>query len=414
MGTMRMEAKWEKHQSIAHKPSHSIFLAHVIRKYGLRHSECRVQQVWWVQNSASNSVHSARKALASQPLGSKILTLHNNTKEAELPDQLIMDYAPLKICIAGAGGIPGRNILSSLLSNGPFEHALTVLRRPATKAVPLTKDGPHQSYQTVFVDFDDRSSLTQVIETLKPNVMISALNAEPGPLLDTKLVNSTVDALTSTNWEDQILFINGYTLDIMHPSVSNLQSDQLDKMASKREFAGLLDSTSNKYTKFEYATIVNAAFLDYTLIKGYTGIDLEAKTAIIYDGGNNELTGCSLQFVGDAVVELIRQRFFGTHDEVEQVRNKRVKIAETTYSGRQLLEAVETVTGAQFLRNEQSSQQLPAIGQLNWDGQGAAAFVPGGLEFGTDGTLKGKRRTLVDIVKRAVEDGRGAFEDIGR
>lgn len=99
----------------------------------------------------------------------------------------------------------------------------------------------------------------------------------------------------------------------------------------------LLESTSSEITTFEFATIITASFLDYTFVKGYTGINLESRTAISYDGGKKELTGCSLQFVGAAVVEVIRQRFFGTAAEVEQVRNKRVKIAETTYSGLQKL-----------------------------------------------------------------------------
>lgn len=43
---------------------------------------------------------------------------------------------------------------------------------------------------------------------------------------------------------------------------------------------------------------------------------------------------------------------------------------------------------------------------------GAATFVPGGLNFGSNGNLDGKRSTLVEIVKKAIEDGREAFEGI--
>lgn len=105
-----------------------------------------------------------------------------------------MDHTPLKICIAGAGGIPGRNILSSLLPDSPFKHLTTVLKRALPGAVQQSDDRLYH-YQTTSVDFNDRSNLIQVIWNLKPNVLVSALNAEPGPILDTNLVNLVVSVL---------------------------------------------------------------------------------------------------------------------------------------------------------------------------------------------------------------------------
>jgi hypothetical protein len=52
--------------------------------------------------------------------------------------------------------------------------------------------------------------------------------------------------------------------------------------------------------------------------------------------------------------------------------------------------------------------------KLNWDGRGAASFGKEGLIFEEYGLLKGRRRTLNEIVKKAIEDVEEAFTGISR
>lgn len=149
-----------------------------------------------------------------------------------------MSSEPLNICLAGAGGVPGRNILSSLPSNHSFQFALTILRRPSTaSALPENKLGP---YHTIHVDFDDQAALLRTIKDLAPDIVISALNAEPTPTLDLRLARAIYQAVTSAHWIKPVVFINGYTLDILHPCVSEIHQDQIEKLTPKRDLADLL------------------------------------------------------------------------------------------------------------------------------------------------------------------------------
>ena len=322
------------------------------------------------------------------------------------------------VLLAGASGVPGRNILSSLIAfkeaNSWADFTITVLKRASVRrsisegsgegasdqvgaANETANETSEKPYVVAYVEnFSDIGGLAHTIHDIAPDIIISALNAEPEPLLDNRLI----DALTNPHaWdpsrEHPFFFINGFTLDLLNRCVAWLPAPALEKLKPKIDFAHRLESVS-RMGKIEYCTIVNASFLDYTLVKGYAGINLSTKTAKIFDGGDKSMTGCSLQFVGDAVAEVVRRVLYGSQFDREDLMNQRLHIAEVEFTGLGLLETVKEVTGDEFEVEDVDTSSFLETGhpitKLAWDGNGAASLQDYGLKFGLHEGLKGKRR----------------------
>lgn len=353
----------------------------------------------------------------------------------------------VKVLLAGAGGRPGQNILASFQQyhkdysephNVFFE--ITVLKRSEPHDSELDDDEDAKRNTIYVSDFANTSDLSAQISKANPDIIVSALNAEPAPVLDNYLLDAILQHLSSSNTSQTtsgnanscplpLLFINGYTLDLLHPDVKRiLNATQYAILEPKLALAQRLATISKDTPSFAYTTVIPAAFLDYCLLEGHLGINIEKRTATLYDTGTKVITGCSLRFVGDAVVAIALRHLSATDADPgpSSVRNQRVRIAETFFTGRDLLDVVEeclgNVTGerrgerATFEVSTDSSadmlKQGRVIAYLNWsEFSRASTFTEDGLEFDEDGYLAFKRRTLRAICKEAIFDGLDGEKD---
>lgn len=130
----------------------------------------------------------------------------------------------INITIAGTTGIPGRNILSALLSSPPrdLNLSITVLKRASDTTNPSEDPRLHVAY----VDYTSSDSLASTLTDA--DVLISALHAEPAPQLDGTLLSAAVTASVGRKAQKgPIVFISGYTLDVLHPSALAIANEHI-------------------------------------------------------------------------------------------------------------------------------------------------------------------------------------------
>lgn len=202
-----------------------------------------------------------------------------------------------------------------------------------------------------------------------------------------------------------------YTLDVTHPSAREVGAGNL--IGARAAWADRLAQIAAASGHITYTTLVTGGFLDWGIKTKMLGFDLKNKTARLYDHGRNTVTACTTRFVAEAVVVALQMM------HVEQVKNKRLPVAEVEYTGRDLLRTLESATGEKQWRVEdistesarQKGKELLAAGDprgaylnfataLNFDGCGAANLTTG-LEFGSGYGLR--RRTLDEVVRDVVE-----------
>ena len=130
---------------------------------------------------------------------------------------------------------------------------------------------------------------------------------------------------------------------------------------------------------------------------------------MLYDDGKQPATGCTTKFIAAAIA------YGATH--WDEVKNRRVHVAEVSYTGRDLVSSLEQKTGEKFMVEYQSTADLLKEGEeafqkgdimtgtrnflisVNFGGSGAACFSQG-LGYGKESI---SRKSLEQIVAEAVE-----------
>jgi hypothetical protein len=202
-------------------------------------------------------------------------------------------------------------------------------------------------------------------------------------------------------------FPSEYTLDVTHPAARGLGVGSL--IGARAAWADKLADIAST-GKITYTTLVTGGFLDWSIRGGMLSFDVANRAAVLFDNGRNKVTACTVKFVGEALVTALQM-------PDEDLRNKRVYVAEVEYTGQGLLETLEAATGQKWrveVNNTQAAQekgrQLLAEGQargayvhfvlaLNFNGSGAAT-LSSGLQFGAGYKLH--RSSLKDIVQDAL------------
>jgi uncharacterized protein YbjT (DUF2867 family) len=303
-----------------------------------------------------------------------------------------------KIAIAGATGYLGRKVLSHLLTL-PKIAKITVLTRNTTHygfpSSPILSVVSISSYE-------DRDAVASTLQG--HDLLISTIAGIAVENVDAHL---TVAAMTAGV---KRFMPSEYTLDVMHPHAISIAGSTVlaGRIRSARDLEALAEIGA-----IEYTIIVSGGTLDWWFENGNLGLDMKRKKAILYDGGEKEVTGSTTDFIAQCVGAVVQM-------DQEQTKNKRIRIAEVKYSGKKLLKVFEEVTGEKWEVQEKSTNVLLNEGReagakgdmrgfylgnilkLNFDGEGAAFFEEG-LSFG-DGLVQ--RRSLTDIVKTAFHQTR--------
>ncbi|UKZ66060.1 uncharacterized protein TrAtP1_007243 [Trichoderma atroviride] len=141
--------------------------------------------------------------------------------------------------------------------------------------------------------------------------------------------------------------------------------------------------------------------------------DPKNRKVTVFDSGDHYFAGCSLPFLGAAIVAVLQM------DE-EKTKNKRIPITEVRATMNQIVDAYEELLGAKFQKDQVTTQDLLNKRNANlaagnsfaalfdsiivgaFNGSGAADPV-GGLDFDGDGFLIAKRKTLKELTTEALK-----------
>ena len=301
-----------------------------------------------------------------------------------------------KIVIAGATGRVGSCILSAFLGTEKSAFDVSILSRKSSKPPKLD-----ERVHVIPVDYDNHDDLVKVLKG--QDILISCIASAQNVETDYKLLDAAIEAKVSR------FFPNEWSLDCMHPAVKETAVDT--RFGLKIVFAEKLEEYARK-GKIEYTAIVTGQFVDEELVDGWLGPVLKDRTVTYYDGGKYKVTGCSLRFVGAAVVKMASK-------SGGDVKNKRIRIAEMEYTGKQVASLLGKVSGDEFtvkedITSEESLKKckaeleageelkayFTAIKRLNFDGSGAGCFIDG-LKWSDlpRKSLEEQVRSVVDAVK---------------
>jgi len=303
-----------------------------------------------------------------------------------------------KIAIAGAGGFLGSRILKHLLTV-PTISQITVLTHSTSSTFPSS---PILSVVSL-PSYNDISALTAALQG--HDLLISALGRIASDGADESLVSAAISAGVRRYMPSE------YTVDCFHPNSIDVAGSTVlaGKIASAKRIQQMAEQG-----EIEYTTFITGALLDWWFEKPNPVIVAKEQKITLLDGGEIKMTGVTTEFVAKCIGAAV------TMSE-DFTRNRRIRIAETEYTGKTLLATFEEVTGEKWTVIEKRTDAVLAaavdagkngnmagfyygtIQKLNFDGEGAGYFEEG-LKW-LDGAIK--RQTLKEMVERSVTHLKG-------
>ena len=311
-----------------------------------------------------------------------------------------------KIVVAGASGNLGSAILLQLLSSSDHIFEVTALTqsKSLTAESCVSRLGLSPAYSKnlaiICVDYGDEEELARVFTGV--DVAIAALASSVALQLDPVLLNAARKVGVQRYVPSQ------YTLDVLHPNALALFSEGW-AAAPEIALAQRYEALAKEDGVTSHTTILTSMFLDVFLEYGIFGsFDIRNKKAVVVDGGMAHFTACSTEFIGAAIVALLKL-------PEEETRNKRIPIAEVRITANELIETIEDVFGFKTDVDNKTSAQVmqerrealarkdfrgvhaSTVTKLVSDGSGAGDLVEG-MAFDADGALTFQRRSLKDLV----------------
>jgi len=301
-----------------------------------------------------------------------------------------------RVVLIGAGGSLGSKILDHLLEEPEITKLTILTRTSSTSTFP-------SSPRINFVKLDNYTNETALIAAFKDHdVIISTVN-DVQSNHELSFISAAIKAGV------QRFMPSEYTLDVTHPRYKEIAAG--NPLSSKLEVVAQLDQAAEKH-EIEYTTVVSSGFLDWGLNTGFIGFDISGRKAILYDNGIHTATGVTLDFLARSVVAVLRM-------PQDETKNKRIRVAETSYSGKEILGLLEEVTGEKFeVTSETTAGIMKKAGDakgrmfivgwilgLNFNGSGAGDLREG-LEWNSTGKFAISRKSLKEIVREAVGSSR--------
>lgn len=99
----------------------------------------------------------------------------------------------------------------------------------------------------------------------------------------------------------------------------------------------------SKEKEISWTSIIHGPFFEYCLKVGFFGFDISAKTVSLYDDGETTFSAASLHQVGVATVKVL--------EHADETKNQYVYFSGFQTTQKEILAAVEKVTGAKFTVN---------------------------------------------------------------
>jgi uncharacterized protein YbjT (DUF2867 family) len=298
-----------------------------------------------------------------------------------------------KIAIAGASGYLGRKILDHLLTI-PTISQLTVLTHSKSVDFP-----PSPILHVVTIpSYQDVAALTVAFQG--HDLLISALSRLGADEADEFLVSAAIAAGVRRYMPSE------YTVDCLHPhAIAIAGSTVLEGKIASAQRVQLLGEKG----EIEYTTLVTGAFLDFWIEYPNPAVNAKAKITTLFDGGDKKMSGVTTGFVAKCIVAVVTT-------SAESTKNRRIRIAEVEYTGKTLVQTLETATGENWTVVRKSTDEvlkdaleagankdvrgfyIGNIIKLNFDGEGPGYFEEGMKSF--DGVVT--RQSLTEIVESSI------------
>jgi uncharacterized protein YbjT (DUF2867 family) len=228
------------------------------------------------------------------------------------------------VILVGASGNLGKNILAEFLAD-PFFNVTVLTRNNSSAIFP-------SNVKVIKIDYSDKNAVTNAL--IGQDVVISTVGI--GGVFDNfgnTLVEAALEA--GVKW----VIPDEFTLDTTHPLATKLPI-----YASKIAIAELL---KKHQSRIAHTLISTGGFLDWGFDNGFLGFDITNRTATLYDEGKNLFSGTTVPHIGKAVVAIIR------HPEL--TLNKRIFIADVSFTQQQALALFEKYTGTKWTVNHVST-----------------------------------------------------------
>jgi len=258
--------------------------------------------------------------------------------------------SPIKnIIIAGASGNVGFPIVQECLKTSL---KISVLTRPGSKS---------KFPENVKVIPTDYSPTSLAHAFAGQDVVISLLGLSAIGDQQYALIDAAIKAGVKR------FFPSEFGLD-------NASAQLLAVVPPFRVRAELIDTLKAKQaagSPIEWTAVVTGMFLDWGVRTGFLDINVEQRTAELWDDGDVPFTASNLTLVARTVVKLLT-------DEAayEASRNAYIYTGSVTTTQKELLAAVEKATDASFKVTRIESQQLIAESNTKLAGGDYAAMIP--------------------------------------
>ena len=232
-----------------------------------------------------------------------------------------------KVALIGATGNLGPAILKALLENN-FE--VTVLSREGSTSTDSLSSHPNQ--KIVKVNFDDSGSIASAlkgIEGVVSNVASAALYSQKA-IIDCA-IQAGVQRFIPSDFGSDIDVQANKTIPFNKP---------------KADIHEYLSDKIKEHPEFSYTAVTCGPFFDWSIAFGIFG-DFKNHHMTLWDGGNVPFSTTTLGSVGKAVVGVFRN--------LDATKNKEIRIADTTFTLRQLVDITKSIDGKEWTTTEAST-----------------------------------------------------------
>ncbi|KAM0249687.1 hypothetical protein ACHAQJ_008948 [Trichoderma viride] len=308
-----------------------------------------------------------------------------------------------KLIIAGSTGYVADHAIRAILASTKPKFDVTILTRANGGNVSPSTPGA----KVIPVDYNNHDDLVKAVRGA--DAILSFISGPPSKIIDRLLLKAAQEAGVRR------IFPSEYTLDILHPDAVALLTEggnwpeDTSPVVTARKFVSLAEEGGPT----SFTTLIPSAFMDSWLEGDFGSFDPKNRKVTVLDSGNHYFSGCSLPFLGAAIVAVLQM------DE-GKTKNKRIPITEVRATMNQVTDVYEEIIGTKFERGHVASQDLlnkrnasleagnpfaalfdtVIVGAFN--GRGAGDLVDG-LDFDGDGFLNMKRKSLKELTVEALK-----------
>jgi nucleoside-diphosphate-sugar epimerase len=244
-----------------------------------------------------------------------------------------------RVVLIGAAGTVGSHILTALLEDDCFH--VTILTRPDSKATFSTQ----------------RNITIQRCEYTVPNLVPVFRNAD-GVICAIAVQQIRVQAILLEAAEKA--GVKRFILDEFANSPTNqvglAELRNFGPVVTKQSMVELAKSLSVSNPAFTWSALATGNFIDHSIIKYPAfGFDIANQKARLVDDGSEPISASTLRDIGLAVRGILRRP--------AETANRYLHIRSTQVSQREILNALETLTGKEYEVKFVSSKELYESGK---------------------------------------------------